>query len=105
MKSFTVKSYWKSYKELSRNIQKQADIKFELWIENPFHPSLRFKCVNSEDNIWSVRVNMDYRALAVRKKDNQCPSIFSGKKRAKSTPGKRKTALTQVNSVSPITFL
>jgi len=36
---------------------------------NPFHPCLRFKCVNSEDNIWSVRVNMDYRALAVKEKD------------------------------------
>jgi mRNA-degrading endonuclease RelE of RelBE toxin-antitoxin system len=42
MNSFTVKSYWKSYKELSENIQKQADAKFELWKENPFHPSLRF---------------------------------------------------------------
>jgi len=33
MKSFTVKSYWKSYKDLSNDIQKQADIKksiFEL---------------------------------------------------------------------------
>jgi len=55
MNSFPVKSYWKSYKELSENIQKQADGKFELWKENPFHPSLRFKCVNSEDNVWSVR--------------------------------------------------
>ena len=44
-------------------------VKFELWKENPFHPSLRFKCVNSEDNIWSVRVNLDYRALAVRERD------------------------------------
>ena len=69
MNSFTVKSYWKSYKELPVNIQRQADAKFKLWIENPFHPSLCFKCVNSEDNIWSVRVNMDYLALAVREKD------------------------------------
>ena len=69
MNSFTVKSFWRSYKELSETIQKQADAKFELWKENPFHPSLRFKFVNSEDNIWSVRVNMDYRALAVREKD------------------------------------
>jgi len=68
MNSFTVKSYWKSYNELSGDIQKQADAKFELWKENPFHPSLYFKCVNSEDNIWSVRVNMDYRALAVRER-------------------------------------
>ena len=52
-----------------KKMAKQADAKFELWRENPFHPSLRFKCVNSEDNIWSVRVNMDYRALAVKEKD------------------------------------
>ena len=66
MNSFTVKSYWKSYEELTANLQQKADAKFELWKENPFHPSLNFKCVNSEENIWSVRTDMDYRALAVR---------------------------------------
>jgi hypothetical protein len=40
MNPFAVKSYWKSYKELPENIQKLADAKFELWKENPFHPSL-----------------------------------------------------------------
>jgi len=63
---FTVKSYWKSYKGLPKKIQKDADRKFDLWKKNPFHPSLNFKCVNTEYNIWSVRVTMDYRALAVR---------------------------------------
>jgi len=52
MNSFTVKSYWKSYEELPANLQQKADAKFELWKENPFHPSLNFKCVNSEENIW-----------------------------------------------------
>jgi len=63
---FTVKSYWKSYKGLPKKIQRNADKKFDLWKKNPFHPSLNFKCVNTEYNIWSVRVTMDYRALAVR---------------------------------------
>jgi hypothetical protein len=66
MNSFTVRSYWKSYEELPAYIRQLADTKFELWKENPFHPSLHFKCVNSEDNIWSVRINTEYRALAVR---------------------------------------
>ena len=35
MNSFTVKSYWKSYKELSENIQKQADI--EILIDQLNH--------------------------------------------------------------------
>jgi len=63
---FTVKSYWKSYKGLPNKIQRDADRKFDLWKKNPFHPSLNFKCVNTEYNIWSVRVTMDYRVLAVR---------------------------------------
>jgi hypothetical protein len=63
---FTVKSYWKSYKGLPKKIQRDADRKFDLWKKNPFHPSLNFKCVNTEYNIWSVRVTMNYRALAVR---------------------------------------
>ena len=54
MDSFAVKSYWKCYDELPKEMRKQADAKFELWKENPFHPSLHFKCVNSEDNIWSA---------------------------------------------------
>ena len=66
MNPFTVKSYWKSYKGLPKKIQRDADRKFNLWKKNPFHPSLNFKCVNTEYNIWSVRVTMDYRALAVR---------------------------------------
>ena len=69
MNSFTVKSYWDSYNELSLDIKKQADAKFGLWKNDPFHPSLHFKCVNSADNIWSVRVNFDFRALAVRDKN------------------------------------
>ena len=66
MNPFTVKSYWKSYKGLPNKIQRDADRKFDLWKKNPFHPSLNFKCVNTEYNIWSVRVTMDYRVLAVR---------------------------------------
>lgn len=66
MNPFTVKSYWKSYKGLPKKIQRDADRKFDLWKMNPVHPSLNFKCVNTEYNIWSVRVTIDYRALAVR---------------------------------------
>jgi len=75
MDSFTVKSYWKSYEELPANLQQKAKTKFELWKENPFHPSLNFKCVNSEENVWSVRISIDYRALAVRQ-GTTCYLVF-----------------------------
>jgi mRNA-degrading endonuclease RelE of RelBE toxin-antitoxin system len=66
MDSHTVKSYWKAYNILPEEIRKKAEKKFELWKENPFHPSLRFKCVNAEENIWSVRISPAYRALGVK---------------------------------------
>lgn len=69
MNLVTVKSYWKSYNDLPPDVRKQADTKFELWKEDPFYPSLHFKCVNVDDHIWSVRINTDYRALCVRDRD------------------------------------
>lgn len=69
MNSFTVRSYWDSYDKLSQDIKKTADSMFELWEKDPFHPSRHFKCVNSVENIWSVRINLDYRATAIRESD------------------------------------
>ncbi len=66
MDSHTAKSYWKAYKVLPEEIRRQAKKKFELWKESPFHPSLRFKCVDSKNDIWSVRINASYRALGVK---------------------------------------
>jgi len=70
VESFTVKSYWQAFKELPENIQRHTDRKFDLWKQNPFHPSLNFKCVNTEYNIWSARITIDYRALAVKKENS-----------------------------------
>ncbi len=66
MQSYAVESFWTAYKTLPENVQKVADKKYELWRKEPFHPSLYFKCVDSRDNIWSVRITQKYRALAVR---------------------------------------
>ncbi len=33
--------------------------------ENPFHPSLHFKCVNDKENIWSARITRNYRAVGI----------------------------------------
>ena len=36
---------------------------------NPAHPGLQFKKLEGEDNIYSVRIGLGYRALAVMKAD------------------------------------
>jgi hypothetical protein len=63
MKSATLPSFWKAYRALDGTVRQRARKAYLLWRENPFHPSLRFKCINSEENIWAVRITLGYRAL------------------------------------------
>ena len=65
MKSATVPSFWELYKVLDMKVKNRAKKAYRLWVENPFHPSLHFKCINSEEDIWSVRITLNYRALGV----------------------------------------
>jgi hypothetical protein len=62
MKSATLPSFWTEYRKLSNSVKEGA---YRLWAMNPFHPSLHFKCIDSEEGIWSVRVTRSYRALGV----------------------------------------
>ena len=69
MKSATLPSFWTEYRRLNEEIRQSARKTYGLWAENPFHPSLHFKCVNSEEGIWSVRVTKSYRAVGVLEGD------------------------------------
>jgi hypothetical protein len=44
-------------------MKRSARKAYQLWADNPSHPSLRFKCINHEENIWSVCITRSYRAL------------------------------------------
>jgi hypothetical protein len=51
---------------LPSEIRKLARKNFRLWLRDPSHPSLHFKKVG---DFWSVRVGINYRALATRNGD------------------------------------
>jgi len=55
--------FWELLGGLPEDIQRRAEKQYELFEENPFHPSLHLKPVG---DFWSVRVTDNYRALAVR---------------------------------------
>jgi hypothetical protein len=38
-------------------------------MENPFHPSLHFKCINTEEDVWAVRVTLGFRAVGILEGD------------------------------------
>lgn len=69
MKSATLPSFWDAYEKLEKSIKERAKKAFLLWAENPFHPSLRFKCVNSQEDTWSVRITRGFRAVGKLKGD------------------------------------
>lgn len=70
MRSKTLPSFWKEYSRLDRAIQQRAKKAYQLWIENPSHPSLRFKCINSRENAWSVRISRNHRAVGLLEGDS-----------------------------------
>ena len=62
MEHFTTPDFWACYHALPAEIQELADKNYALLREDPKHPSLHFKKVGA---VWSVRVGLHYRALAV----------------------------------------
>jgi len=69
MKSATLPSFWEDYEELAPDVRARAKKVYGLWSEDPFHPSLRFRCVNKSENIWSVRITLGYRAVGIMDHD------------------------------------
>ena len=69
MKSATLPSFWKEYAKLDAELKKRARKIYQLWAENPFHPSLRFKCVNQSEGFWSVRITRGIRAVGMMNDD------------------------------------
>jgi hypothetical protein len=69
MKSATLPSFWEHYGKLTPDIRAKAKKAYYLWSEDSFHPSLRFKCINKPENIWSVRVTLGYRAVGIMDDD------------------------------------
>jgi hypothetical protein len=69
MKSETLPAFWENYAKLEKITKAQARKAYFLWSENHSHPSLRFKCVNSAENIWSVRISRNYRAIGIMEGD------------------------------------
>lgn len=59
----------KAYKRLPEHVRRQAQATYRLWINNPYHKSLRFKKVHPTEEIYSVRIGSDWRAVGIRNGD------------------------------------
>jgi hypothetical protein len=69
MKSTTTTQFHKLFARLPEQAQRQAREAYRQFKQNPYHPSLHFKQVHSSQPIYSIRVNLDYRAVGEKEGD------------------------------------
>ena len=62
-RSATTRRFRECLLRLPPDVRSQAIKQYRLFRRDPYHPSLRFKPTSDH---WSIRVNRDYRALAIR---------------------------------------
>jgi hypothetical protein len=65
--SKTRPAFWRAYGCLAPLTKARAREAYQLFEQNPDHPSLRFKKLQGRDDVWSVRITDQYRAVGVRR--------------------------------------
>ena len=69
MKSKRSRQFRALFEALPEPVQRQANEAYRLFQANPSHPSLSFKQVSPNGPVYSVRIGLHYRALAIRQPD------------------------------------
>jgi hypothetical protein len=67
--SRTTRQFRRLFSGLPLDAQRDAKRAYRLFRANPAHPGLQFKKLEGEDDLYSARIGLDYRALAVMRKD------------------------------------
>ena len=63
MKSKTTSRFWRLHDRLPTHVQELALKTYNLWRENPAHPSLEFKKLHGSKSRFSIRIGDHYRAI------------------------------------------
>ena len=63
MISRTSSDFRRDLAALPTAVRKQARAAYRLFAREPHHRSLRFKKLPPHEDLWSVRINNDYRAI------------------------------------------
>jgi len=62
--------FWKLYSELPSETKAAARKTYQKFLQNPAHPSLHLERLEFDQRAWSVRVTLNYRAVALREGDS-----------------------------------
>jgi mRNA-degrading endonuclease RelE of RelBE toxin-antitoxin system len=79
MEIYTTKEFDKDYASLPKEIQKKAKKQEKIFKDNPFYPSLHTeKLAPKWENVWSFRVDLNYRIIFKVLKDDKTLFIAIG---------------------------
>ena len=67
MNSVTTDQFRQLYLQAPLERRRKIERAYQLWRDNPSHPSLRFKKVHATLPIYSARVDLDWRAVGLLK--------------------------------------
>ena len=71
MKSHATPDFWRQFYALPAGVRKQTRDAYRLWRDDPRYPGLHFKRIQASDPpLYSVRIGLRWRALAVRQGDD-----------------------------------
>lgn len=70
MTSRGTERFWQLYAGLPADIKTAARKAFDRFRQHQAHPSLRLERLRSDSRAWSVRVTLNYRAVALRRGDD-----------------------------------
>ncbi len=69
MQSRTTRQFWRLFTGLPADAQREAKRAYRIFQSNPAHPGSQFKKLEGENDTYSARIGLGYRALAVMRKD------------------------------------
>lgn len=69
MTSRVTPSFWRALRAMTRSEQRAAKRAYRRFMADPSHPSLQFKKLAGQGELWSVRVNLSVRAVGQRAGD------------------------------------
>jgi hypothetical protein len=69
VRSRATERFWKAFEKLPSHIQRKARESYQLWKQNPNHPSLQYKSIHASKPIYSVRIGIGWRAVGLKEDD------------------------------------
>jgi hypothetical protein len=70
VRSQATQRFWRLFANLPEDVQRLATKNYRLWRQSPSHPSLHFRALQGQPDLFTVRIGSHYRALGVQKSNS-----------------------------------